>query len=210
MDAVILAAGLGTYVMLVLVFELVFVQGAAPRWLEVLNLVGIVVLSALIAVASARHTLDQWLGSRSTGVESLPLPAGADAANTSVLADSPVLTRPPPALNRNAALRERLLSAMREGRAYAQEGLTVAQLAQQVESNPTHLREIINLQLGYRNFNDFLHHYRVDEAAQRLKNQDLPILSIALDVGYGSIGPFNRAFKQLKGLTPSEFRAQKG
>ena len=79
------AAGLGTYVMLVLVFELVFVQGAAPRWLEVLNLVGIVVLSALVAVASARHTLDQWLGSRSTGVEPAPLPAGADAADTSVI-----------------------------------------------------------------------------------------------------------------------------
>lgn len=70
------------------------------------------------------------------------------------------------------------------------------------------LRESINQHLGYRNFNDFLNHYRIDEAAQRLLRQDLPILSIALDAGYGSIGPFNRAFKQLKGFTPSEYRAQ--
>ena len=33
-----------------------------------------------------------------------------------------------------------------------------------------------------------------------------PILSIALGLGYDSIGPFNRAFKTKTGQTPSEFR----
>jgi AraC-like DNA-binding protein len=110
-------------------------------------------------------------------------------------------------LDRKAALQQRLLHAMGEGRAYAREGLTLAQLAHQLDTSPAKLREAINENLGYRNFNDFLHHYRIDEAAQRLTAQDLPILSIALDVGYGSTGPFNRAFKQLKGMTPSEFRS---
>jgi AraC-like DNA-binding protein len=32
------------------------------------------------------------------------------------------------------------------------------------------------------------------------------VLSIALDVGYGSIGPFNRAFKARMGMTPTQFR----
>jgi AraC-like DNA-binding protein len=32
------------------------------------------------------------------------------------------------------------------------------------------------------------------------------VLTIALDVGFGSIGPFNRAFKAGTGLTPTEFR----
>jgi len=31
-------------------------------------------------------------------------------------------------------------------------------------------------------------------------------LTIAMDLGYGSLGPFNRAFKTITGLTPSEFR----
>jgi AraC-like DNA-binding protein len=61
-------------------------------------------------------------------------------------------------------------------------------------------------ELGYRNFNDFLHHYRLQEAAARLLAEDLPILSIALDCGYGSIGPFNRAFRQRFGMTPTEYR----
>jgi AraC-like DNA-binding protein len=34
----------------------------------------------------------------------------------------------------------------------------------------------------------------------------VPILTIALDAGFGSIGPFNRAFKAHTGLTPSEYR----
>jgi len=36
----------------------------------------------------------------------------------------------------------------------------------------------------------------------------VPISTIALDAGFQSLGPFNRAFKTETGLTPSEFRAQ--
>jgi AraC-like DNA-binding protein len=34
----------------------------------------------------------------------------------------------------------------------------------------------------------------------------LPNLTIAIDCGFGSIGPFNRAFKQLVGRTPMAYR----
>ncbi len=36
----------------------------------------------------------------------------------------------------------------------------------------------------------------------------MPILTIALTVGYNSINPFNRAFRDTKGMTPSAYRAQ--
>jgi AraC-like DNA-binding protein len=35
---------------------------------------------------------------------------------------------------------------------------------------------------------------------------DVPVLTIAMDAGFQSIGPFNRAFKADTGLTPTEFR----
>ena len=35
---------------------------------------------------------------------------------------------------------------------------------------------------------------------------DIPVLTIALDAGFASITPFNRAFKADTGLTPTEFR----
>jgi AraC-like DNA-binding protein len=34
----------------------------------------------------------------------------------------------------------------------------------------------------------------------------VPVLTIAMDTGFRSIGPFNRAFKADTGLTPTEFR----
>jgi AraC-like DNA-binding protein len=71
------------------------------------------------------------------------------------------------------------------------------------------LRAFIHQELGFRNFNAMLHVYRIAEASEILADaskSSLPILTIALSVGYQSITPFNNAFRELKGATPSEFR----
>jgi AraC-like DNA-binding protein len=72
------------------------------------------------------------------------------------------------------------------------------------------LRRLINQSLHYRNFNQFLNHYRIEEAARRLLDpaeEHIPISSIALDVGYASLSSFNKAFKDTHGVTPSTWRA---
>ena len=38
---------------------------------------------------------------------------------------------------------------------------------------------------------------------------EVPILTIALDAGFQSLGPFNRAFKAVTGVTPTEYRRLK-
>ena len=96
---------------------------------------------------------------------------------------------------------------MADGQAHRQDGLTLAQLAGQLGLGEAALRTLINQQLGFRNFNDFLHHHRLADAVQQLAAGDRPVLSVALDCGYGSIGPFNRAFKQRYGMTPTDYRA---
>jgi AraC-like DNA-binding protein len=53
--------------------------------------------------------------------------------------------------------------------------------------------------------------FRLDEAKTALadpQRRALPVLTIALDAGFQSIGPFNRAFKDATGLTPTEYRRQ--
>ncbi|MEN0037087.1 MAG: AraC family transcriptional regulator [Cellvibrio sp.] len=92
---------------------------------------------------------------------------------------------------------------------YLQSELSITQLAQQLHCPEHHLRKLINQHLGYTNFAAFLHHYRVAEARKRLTESDLPVLSIALDLGYGSIAPFNRAFKDITGETPTAYRSSK-
>jgi len=91
---------------------------------------------------------------------------------------------------------------------YLQSNLTITQLAQQLHCPEHHLRKLINQRLGYTNFAAFLNHYRIEEARKRLITSHLPVLSIALDLGFGSIAPFNRAFKEITGETPSSYRSR--
>jgi AraC-like DNA-binding protein len=96
-------------------------------------------------------------------------------------------------------------------RLYAREALTIVELASLLGTQEHVLRRLINQGLGFRNFNDFLHTHRLKEAAERLGDPQLrriPVLTIALEVGYGSVGPFNRAFKERFGVTPTEYRRQ--
>jgi len=103
---------------------------------------------------------------------------------------------------------DQLDTLMREKQSYAEPGLTVGALAEKLDIREYKLRRLINQRLGFRNFNHYLHKYRIEEACRRLQDTDnkLPILSIALDVGYSSINPFNRAFKDAMGETPSNYR----
>ncbi|WP_417460465.1 helix-turn-helix domain-containing protein [Kordiimonas sp.] len=96
-------------------------------------------------------------------------------------------------------------------KAFLEQGLTIAGLADQLRMPEHRLRRLINQQLGFRNFSDFLNHHRVSVAQERLADcaeRHVPVLTIAMDLGYGSLGPFNRAFKERTGQTPSEYRRQ--
>jgi AraC-like DNA-binding protein len=107
------------------------------------------------------------------------------------------------------ALLRRLDRLMTVERIYRQEGLTIAMLAARLDLPEHRLRQVINEGLGHRNFNAFLNRYRIDEAKAALSDvsqRDVPVLTIAMDAGFQSIGPFNRAFKADTGLTPTEFR----
>ncbi|MGB4246081.1 MAG: helix-turn-helix domain-containing protein, partial [Pseudohongiellaceae bacterium] len=104
---------------------------------------------------------------------------------------------------------KRFNKVFREDKVYREHGLTIANLATKVDLPEYRLRALINKHLGYRNFNALLHEYRIEDASQMLADRTqrhLPVLTIALTVGYQSITPFNNAFRQMKGVTPTEFR----
>lgn len=117
---------------------------------------------------------------------------------------------PPPAADaQDQAVAAELARLMGQQRGYAQEGLSLAGLAERLRTPEYRLRRVINQGLGHRNFTAYVNGLRLAEAKRRLADpaqRQLPVLTIALDVGFGSIGPFNRAFKADTGLTPTEFR----
>ena len=106
-------------------------------------------------------------------------------------------------------LNAKLQSLMEEKKIYKKEGLTIGELAGLMNEQEYRLRKLINGQLGFRNFNDFLNQYRINDACETLSDPAhgrKTILEIAYELGYQSIGPFNKAFKDLKGLTPTAYR----
>jgi AraC-like DNA-binding protein len=104
----------------------------------------------------------------------------------------------------------RLRALLEEEMIWGKEGLTLGALAARVGLPEYRLRALIHEELGYRNFNALLHHYRVREACRQLSDPNLkrtPILTIALSVGYASVNTFNRGFREVMGVTPSAWRA---
>lgn len=153
----------------------------------------LLILIATVAFSSFRFTSSSWLMSPNRK-------AAKEESQASVGAEAPVI---------DSALQDALLHTMLHDRAYRREELSVASLAASLKVPEYRLRRVINQQLGYRNFSAFVNSYRLDEVRTALSKpeyRDLPILTIALEAGFQSIGPFNRAFKAESGLTPSEFR----
>jgi AraC-like DNA-binding protein len=193
------AMGIGLYAGLALVIELALKGHPVGRLLPALHILGIGAIALGLALLVARHSLGVVLGFADAASPVAPPPGGEAVGQTLTVAgqgDDKVTRR----------LAE-LEQTMTQARAYRREGLSLADLAQTMRIPEPGLRELINQHLGFRNFNDFLHHHRLREATERLAHEDLPILTIALECGYGSIGPFNRAFKQRMGVTPTGFRA---
>jgi AraC-like DNA-binding protein len=102
-----------------------------------------------------------------------------------------------------------LLRLMADERIYRHDNLTIGTLATKLGIPEYRLRRLINQRLGYRNFNVFLNNHRIEEAKAALADPtqaEVPVITIAMDAGFQSLGPFNRAFKATTGVTPTEYR----
>lgn len=115
----------------------------------------------------------------------------------------------PRATVRDRTLLAKLTAAMESG-AWRNEGVTIGVLAGELGTPEHRLRRLINLNLGHRNFADFVNGYRVAAAQDRLADPaeaGTTIAAIAFELGFGSLSPFNRAFRATTGSTPTQWRA---
>lgn len=104
---------------------------------------------------------------------------------------------------------ERLLALVDGQEAWRRESVSLTALAQELRIPEHRLRRLINDQLGARNFPDFINTRRIAEARRLLADPAearRTVSAIAFDLGFGSLGPFNRAFKAETGQTPTDFR----
>lgn len=183
-----LTALVGLYMLGVVAAEIALLGKEPPPVVNTLNVAAILLVAHLTC-----HALSS---ARVRALEAVPLLSTAPPSEEE------------PDRQALAALRE----AMEVRFGYRENGLTIGALATKLGLQEHALRQIINGRLGFRNFNDFLNRYRIRDACVRLRAPEtgnLPVLTIALDVGYSSITPFNRAFKELVGMTPTAYREAK-
>lgn len=107
-------------------------------------------------------------------------------------------------------IHEKLAACMTVQKPYTDFELSLAGLAKSLEVHPNHLSQVINSFEG-KNFYDFINKHRVDEF-KRLAllpvNSNYTLLSLAYDCGFNSKTSFNRNFKKVMGVSPSEWLYQ--
>lgn len=107
--------------------------------------------------------------------------------------------------------RTRLLALMEAERPWLAPELTLGELAQHLQAHPALLSKVINQGCG-QNFNDFVNHYRVQEARRKLADPryaHYSLVGVALESGFNSKSTFNRVFKKLTGQAPGELARPK-
>jgi len=103
--------------------------------------------------------------------------------------------------------KDKLLHLMQVGKAFEDPELSLAQVAKQLQSNPSFISKMVN-QGFQQNFNDFVNQFRIEAVKEMLnkgEHKKQTLLGIAFDCGFNSKATFNRAFKKSTGQSPKEY-----
>lgn len=104
-------------------------------------------------------------------------------------------------------IHQNLNQVMQQQKLYKEPELTLDELSKTLEVPSNYLSQVINEKEGI-NFYDYINALRVEEfkrIVQLEENKNFTLLSIAFECGFNSKTTFNRIFKKLTGLTPSQF-----
>jgi len=194
---VVLVLSAATYTAIVVLQEAVMSGPPPMPPLTTINAAGLLAITLAFVVARLALMPSPELmpagGAGPRGVVEAPLPQEAPAVVD----------------GQERGLLERLRRLMDEEKVYREEGLSIAALAAKLAVPEYRLRRLINQRLGHRNFSSFVNGYRLADAMAALADRaqaEVPIVTIALDAGFQSLGPFNRAFKAHTGMTPTVYR----
>ena len=103
---------------------------------------------------------------------------------------------------------DKLLHYMDDKKPFLDIDLTIHDLSATLKIPRHYLTQIINEKLN-KNFYQFINEYRVEEVKRLIeedKRKKYTLTSIAYDAGFNSKSSFNSVFKDITGLTPSQYR----
>ena len=104
------------------------------------------------------------------------------------------------------ALMERISRLMEEQKPYLQPGLRVSDIAAALGTNSRYVSDCIKAEAGC-SFSQYINTCRLEHAKQLLVRQpSMKISSVAVDSGFSNDKALTRTFKELTGMTPSEWK----
>ena len=109
------------------------------------------------------------------------------------------------------SIHQSLKELMNEEKLYKNPELTLSEVAKRIPIHPNALSQVINTVEG-KNFYDYINIQRVEEfkkIALLPKSNQFTLLSSAFESGFNSKTSFNRNFKKVTNLSPTEFLKQK-
>ncbi len=120
------------------------------------------------------------------------------------------------AANTNTALSSEIIvqsilllkKSMEEDKLYLNHNLSLHILSQQTGVSQKIISAVLNQHVN-KSFNEFVNEYRINAFKEKINNPEmerLTIAGIAFECGFNSQATFQRSFKQVTGMSPSEFR----
>ena len=83
--------------------------------------------------------------------------------------------------------------------------ITLQNIADAAGISPKYLCTFFKEMTGKTPF-EYLNVYRIERASRKLINTDMPVTQIAYTCGFNDLSYFIKTFKQIKGVTPKNFR----
>ena len=102
---------------------------------------------------------------------------------------------------------EKLVEFMNREEPFLKADLSLNDLSESLGFSRHQLSNVIN-QCHEMNFYEFINSYRVEKVKGLMKdpaNSNLKMMSIAYDAGFNSKASFNRIFKQITKMTPTQY-----
>ncbi|MEO1030480.1 MAG: helix-turn-helix domain-containing protein [Bacteroidota bacterium] len=107
---------------------------------------------------------------------------------------------------------KKIETAMREEQMFLNKNLTLQAFSGLIKIQPRYISQVINQKLGL-SFSEYLLKYRLQDVKKNLldpTNKNLSIYGIAQNSGFSSNSRFYYLFKKDTGVTPNQFKDQKG
>jgi AraC-like DNA-binding protein len=102
----------------------------------------------------------------------------------------------------------RVTDALRRIETKSEAPLALADLARQAGMSPYHFLRVFKRVVGLTP-HQFVLRTRLHRAAVRLRRSDESVSAISFDAGFNDLSTFNRRFRQIMGVTPTVYRAQR-